>query len=59
MVGGGCRVVLAPVTRCRSLENLAQPHNPDLPERFRNKAELNKYDRSTFYTSDPVVGYTD
>ena len=33
--------------------------NPDLPERFRNKAELNKYDRSTFYTSDPVVGYTD
>lgn len=33
--------------------------NPDLPERYRNKAELNKYDRSTFYTSDPVVGYTD
>ena len=26
MVGGGCRV-LAPVTRCRSYENLAQPHN--------------------------------
>ena len=25
-VGGG-RVVLAPVTRCRSYENLAQPHN--------------------------------
>ncbi|KAG2564207.1 hypothetical protein PVAP13_8KG391100 [Panicum virgatum] len=33
--------------------------SPDPPERFRNKAELNKYDRSTFYTSDPVVGYTD
>uniref|UniRef100_A0A0E0C209 NADH:flavin oxidoreductase/NADH oxidase N-terminal domain-containing protein n=1 Tax=Oryza meridionalis TaxID=40149 RepID=A0A0E0C209_9ORYZ len=33
--------------------------NPDLPERFRRKAGLNKYDRSTFYTSDPVVGYTD
>lgn len=32
--------------------------NPDLPERFRNNAGLNKYDRSTFYTSDPVVGYT-
>ncbi|XP_020193592.2 putative 12-oxophytodienoate reductase 11 [Aegilops tauschii subsp. strangulata] len=33
--------------------------NPDLPERFRRNAVLNKYDRSTFYTSDPVVGYTD
>lgn len=33
--------------------------NPDLPERFRKKANLNKYDRSTFYTSDPVAGYTD
>uniref|UniRef100_A0ACD5Z9V2 Uncharacterized protein n=1 Tax=Avena sativa TaxID=4498 RepID=A0ACD5Z9V2_AVESA len=33
--------------------------NPDLPERFRRNAGLNKYDRSTFYTSDPVVGYTD
>ncbi|CAL4990903.1 unnamed protein product [Urochloa decumbens] len=33
--------------------------NPDLPERFRKKVDLNKYDRSTFYTSDPVVGYTD
>jgi 12-oxophytodienoic acid reductase len=33
--------------------------NPDLPERFARRAELNKYDRSTFYTSDPVVGYTD
>ncbi|XP_040378454.1 LOW QUALITY PROTEIN: putative 12-oxophytodienoate reductase 10 [Oryza brachyantha] len=33
--------------------------NPDLPERFRRKAGLNKYDRSTFYTSDLVVGYTD
>ncbi|KAK3164378.1 hypothetical protein QOZ80_1AG0016830 [Eleusine coracana subsp. coracana] len=33
--------------------------NPDLPERFRRNAALNKYDRSTFYTSDPVLGYTD
>uniref|UniRef100_A0A0D9V121 NADH:flavin oxidoreductase/NADH oxidase N-terminal domain-containing protein n=1 Tax=Leersia perrieri TaxID=77586 RepID=A0A0D9V121_9ORYZ len=33
--------------------------NPDLPKRFRRMACLNKYDRSTFYTSDPVVGYTD
>lgn len=33
--------------------------NPDLPERFRNNAVLNKYDRSSFYTSDPVLGYTD
>ncbi|KAG2313153.1 hypothetical protein Bca52824_024710 [Brassica carinata] len=33
--------------------------NPDLPKRFEVDAELNKYDRSTFYTSDPVVGYTD
>ena len=33
--------------------------NPDQLEWFRKKAELNKYDRSTFYTSDPVVGYTD
>ncbi|CAO2184567.1 unnamed protein product [Urochloa humidicola] len=33
--------------------------NPDLPARFARNAGLNKYDRSTFYTSDPVVGYTD
>lgn len=33
--------------------------NPDLPKRFEADAPLNKYDRSTFYTSDPVVGYTD
>ncbi|KAF7093135.1 hypothetical protein CFC21_095566 [Triticum aestivum] len=33
--------------------------SPDLPERFGRNAVLNKYDRSTFYTSDPVVGYTD
>ncbi|KQK12771.1 putative 12-oxophytodienoate reductase 4 isoform X1 [Brachypodium distachyon] len=33
--------------------------NPDLPRRFGLNAELNKYDRATFYTSDPVVGYTD
>ncbi|XXG39483.1 hypothetical protein AAC387_Pa01g0430 [Persea americana] len=33
--------------------------NPDLPKRFELDAPLNKYDRSTFDTSDPVVGYTD
>ncbi|KAJ4790419.1 12-oxophytodienoate reductase-like protein [Rhynchospora pubera] len=33
--------------------------NPDLVKRFEINAGLNKYDRSTFYTSDPVVGYTD
>ncbi|KAJ9560768.1 hypothetical protein OSB04_005928 [Centaurea solstitialis] len=33
--------------------------NPDLPKRFELKAPLNMYDRSTFYTPDPVVGYTD
>ncbi|GLJ17138.1 hypothetical protein SUGI_0296560 [Cryptomeria japonica] len=33
--------------------------NPDLPKRFELNAPLNKYHRETFYTSDPVVGYTD
>ncbi|KAK1403694.1 12-oxophytodienoate reductase 2 [Heracleum sosnowskyi] len=33
--------------------------NPDLPKRFELDAPLNKYDRNTFYSSDPVVGYTD
>ena len=33
--------------------------NPDLPKRFELNAPLNKYDRFTFYTPDPVVGYTD
>ncbi|TVU12060.1 hypothetical protein EJB05_45684 [Eragrostis curvula] len=33
--------------------------NPDLPRRFELGAPLNKYNRSTFYTQDPVVGYTD
>lgn len=33
--------------------------NPDLLRRFELNAPLNKYDRETFYTSDPVVGYTD
>ncbi|KAI8364863.1 hypothetical protein EDC96DRAFT_510625 [Choanephora cucurbitarum] len=32
--------------------------NPDLPERLRNGWELNKYDRSTFYTHD-AKGYID
>uniref|UniRef100_A0A0E0HMP3 NADH:flavin oxidoreductase/NADH oxidase N-terminal domain-containing protein n=1 Tax=Oryza nivara TaxID=4536 RepID=A0A0E0HMP3_ORYNI len=33
--------------------------NPDLPKRFAINAPLNKYNRSTFYIQDPVVGYTD
>ncbi|KAJ6877791.1 12-oxophytodienoate reductase 2-like isoform X1 [Populus alba x Populus x berolinensis] len=33
--------------------------NPDLPRRFELDAPLNKYNRETFYTHDPVVGYTD
>ncbi|CAL5187369.1 unnamed protein product [Lathyrus oleraceus] len=33
--------------------------NPDLPKRFALDAPLNKYNRETFYISDPVIGYTD
>ena len=33
--------------------------NPDLPKRFELDAPLNKYNRDTFYISDPVIGYTD
>ncbi|KAK9074346.1 hypothetical protein SSX86_006944 [Deinandra increscens subsp. villosa] len=33
--------------------------NPDLPKRFELNAPLNKYNRETFYTTDPVIGYTD
>lgn len=33
--------------------------NPDLALRFKFNAPLNKYVRKTFYTQDPVVGYTD
>ncbi|KAL8199895.1 hypothetical protein R6Q57_013463 [Mikania cordata] len=33
--------------------------NPDLPKRFKQDVELNKYNRATFYIQDPVVGYTD
>lgn len=33
--------------------------NPDLPKRFALHAPLNKYNRETFYTQDPVIGYTD
>lgn len=33
--------------------------NPDLVERFKAGAGLNKYIRSTFYTQDPVKGFTD
>ncbi|KAI3959864.1 hypothetical protein MKW92_015199, partial [Papaver armeniacum] len=33
--------------------------NPDLPKRFAIDAPLNRYNRDTFYTPDPIVGYTD
>ncbi|MCI04866.1 12-oxophytodienoate reductase, partial [Trifolium medium] len=33
--------------------------NPDLPKRFALDAPLNNYNRETFYTSDPTLGYTD
>lgn len=33
--------------------------NPDMVKRFMLNAPLNKYDRATFYTQDPVVGYSD
>uniref|UniRef100_A0A7N0VEG0 NADH:flavin oxidoreductase/NADH oxidase N-terminal domain-containing protein n=1 Tax=Kalanchoe fedtschenkoi TaxID=63787 RepID=A0A7N0VEG0_KALFE len=33
--------------------------NPDLVKRLRIDAPLNKYNRATFYSGDPVVGYTD
>uniref|UniRef100_A0A2P2NZK1 NADH:flavin oxidoreductase/NADH oxidase N-terminal domain-containing protein n=1 Tax=Rhizophora mucronata TaxID=61149 RepID=A0A2P2NZK1_RHIMU len=33
--------------------------NPDLVLRFKLNAPLNRYNRKTFYTHDPVVGYTD
>ncbi|KAI4318251.1 hypothetical protein L6164_026040 [Bauhinia variegata] len=33
--------------------------NPDLPKRFELNAPLNKYNRDTFFISDPVIGYTD
>ncbi|KAI3914315.1 hypothetical protein MKW98_014922 [Papaver atlanticum] len=33
--------------------------NPDRPKRFAVDAPLNNYIRDTFYTPDPIVGYTD
>jgi 2,4-dienoyl-CoA reductase-like NADH-dependent reductase (Old Yellow Enzyme family) len=33
--------------------------NPDLPYRLKNGVELNKYDRSTFYTPESPRGYID
>ncbi|CAK0770085.1 hypothetical protein CVIRNUC_003732 [Coccomyxa viridis] len=32
---------------------------PDLPERFAKGAPINHYDRNTFYSTDPVKGYSD
>ncbi|KAI3868446.1 hypothetical protein MKW92_021834 [Papaver armeniacum] len=33
--------------------------NPDLPKRLATDAQLNKYNSDTFYTLDPVIGFTD
>ncbi|XP_031371551.1 uncharacterized protein LOC116187095 isoform X1 [Punica granatum] len=33
--------------------------NPDVLYRFKINAPLNPYNRDTFYTNDPVIGYTD
>lgn len=33
--------------------------NPDMLKRLALNAPSNKYDMATFYTQDPVVGYTD
>ncbi|OIV89220.1 hypothetical protein TanjilG_24402 [Lupinus angustifolius] len=33
--------------------------NPDLVLRLKLNADLNDYNRMTFYTHDPVIGYTD
>lgn len=33
--------------------------NPDLVLRLKNNAPLNRHVRATFYTQDPVTGYTD
>ncbi|GAB4853723.1 12-oxophytodienoate reductase 3 [Ancistrocladus abbreviatus] len=33
--------------------------NPDLVKRFKMNASLNGYDKTTFYTHDPIIGYTD
>lgn len=33
--------------------------NPDLVHRFKVNAPLNRYDAATFFTHDPVKGYTD
>ena len=32
--------------------------NPDLPKRFELNFPLNDYNSETFYTPDPIVGYT-
>ncbi|KAF5204434.1 12-oxophytodienoate reductase-like protein, partial [Thalictrum thalictroides] len=42
-----------------SLNNRWFLANPDLPKRFELDAPLNKYNRETFYISDPVRGYVD
>lgn len=33
--------------------------NPDLPKRLALNVPFHKYNRATFYTQDPVIGYTD
>ncbi|CAM0958728.1 unnamed protein product [Alopecurus aequalis] len=54
----GCKVVTEGYTDLVAFGRLFLA-NPDLPKRFEVGAELNKYDRMTFYSSEPVIGYTD
>lgn len=42
-----------------SLSRLFLANHPDLPNRFEVNSPLNKHDKSTFYRTDPVLGYTD
>lgn len=63
IVAGGCNKEEEEVIRNGSADLVAFGRlflaNPDLPKRFELDAALNEYDRSTFYTQDPVIGYTD
>ena len=67
---GGPLIAAGGFTHATATELIAKGHadavafgrqfiaNPDLPERFRTGAALNRYDRSTFYGGD-AHGYTD
>jgi len=54
MIGGG-RVVLAPVTRCRSFENMAQPHNTLYYQQWATPGVLHITEASA--VSETAAGY--